>query len=343
MKEKPTMEKIAKKLNISINAVSLALNNKQGIGEEMRKKIFKVADDLGYFNNKSKYLIHYSNNNLCLLLQHKDFNDFLFYSNIIYGIEEETKKNHYDLIFVFVDYDNFTIPNCIENRKVSGILLLGKIPKIHLKQIVTYNIPILLIDTSDLEFDLDSITTNNKSGTYKACKYLFSKNIFDIGFFGDISYSYSIKERFSGVEQALLEYFNMDYQNTISHLLNCSILQNLEKDIIDKDTNAVANKLKEIHHIPKAFVCSNDNAAIQLINALDFLGYRVPEDISVIGFDNIELSAIINPKLTTLNVDKKVMGNKAVKKLLSRMANKNQPSEQIMMNVELIERNSVKE
>jgi LacI family transcriptional regulator len=339
MDKKPTMKEIAKRLNISINAVSLALNNKTGIGKEMRSKILNMADEIRYFENKPKYEKNYSNNNLCLILQSKHFNDFHFYSKVILGIEEEVNKNNFDLIFVFVDRDEYKIPACILNRKVCGALILGVVPNSFLKEMVNSNIPLVLVDNETLEFDIDSVATNNRSGTYKACQYLFGKNIFDIGFFGDIGYSSSVKERFSGIKEALLMNYD-NYSNMINYLLKRSIIIDLEESIILKDTQIIIKKLKEIEMIPKAFICSNDNAAIILINALSLMGYAIPEDVSVIGFDNIDLCKMITPNLTTINVDRNLMGKKAVRKLIFKINDPNRPAEQTIMNVELVVRES---
>ena len=94
--------------------------------------------------------------------------------------------------------------------------------------------------------------------------------------------------------------------------------------------------------MPQAFVCSNDRAAIALLMSLQSLGYRVPDDISLVGFDNIDMCEKVNPKLTTINVNKETMGKRAVQRIRHLISHRGSRPENTVMSVELIERESVK-
>lgn len=112
---------------------------------------------------------------------------------------------------------------------------------------------------------------------------------------------------------------------------------------LSKNYKEVANIISKLDKLPTAWVCSNDSAAITLYNALSILGIKVPDDISVVGFDDIDICNIVTPHLTTIRINKELMGEKAVKRLLWRMENPKEPCDHIRMEVKLIERESVKE
>lgn len=340
MSKKVTMKDIAASLNISINAVSLVLNNKVGISEKTRLQVLKTANDMGYFDRKTKYINTFASKNICLLLEHRFFKDPYFYSKVIQGIEDETRKNNVTLIVNFVDSENYSIPICVQENKVSAIIALGNIPNEYITNLKKMSLPMILVDNTSFEESVDSIVSNNSSGTYKATKYLMDKGFKNIGFFGDLNYSVSIKERYFGYSEALKNFITA---NDISeYIKKFSITSDLEEFVIKNDVNAIMEKLSNIKEMPEAFICSNDSAAIQLSNALNILKYKIPDDVSIIGFDDTVLCNMVMPKLTTVRVNKELMGMKAVDRLLWRINHENEPVESIIMEVELIERESVR-
>ena len=114
---KVTMKDIAKRLNISINAVSIALNDKVGVSEEMRLEILRTADEMGYINQKRQYLSVFSKSNLCILMQSYYADTGHFYSIVLHSIVEQAKTFGYFTILNYFEDDHFVIPECIVNRK----------------------------------------------------------------------------------------------------------------------------------------------------------------------------------------------------------------------------------
>lgn len=341
MGNKVTMKDIAEKLNLSINAVSLALNNKAGVSESTRTLVLKIADELGYFDKKPQYTKSFSSKNICVVLERRFLNDTEFYSKVLTGIEEESKKNNYDLIIGIVEENNYVVPNCISSGKVCGIIAVGTTNEDYLLKLKSYGIPMVLIDNLLLGESIDSILTDNVSGTYKATKYLIKKGFTKIGFFGDVSYSRSVKERYQGYVEAI-ESSNLYDGDIREYIKKYSLTQDLEKYIIQFNNNAILERVKTIESMPEAFICSNDNAAIFLMNSLKALNYKIPENISIIGFDDIISSNMVSPKLTTLRINKEFMGKLGFQKLLWRMKNKHEIKQSILLSVDLIERESVK-
>lgn len=342
MEKKVTMKDIAQSLGISINAVSLALNDRVGVSEETKRKVLRLAEEMGYLEGGSKYMSTYSSKNICVLLKNIYFRDMHFYSKILLGIEEEARRNGYDVLINFFESED-EIPSCIENRRVSGVVIVGKVEDQYLVKIKSYKIPVVLVDHTSLSESTDSILTDNKLGTYKVTKYLIDKGYSKIGFFGDLDYTISIKERFFGYQEALKTLPDLKLQHEVNEYIgHYSVLNEIEAYILTNDTQKLIECVKRVEVMPEAFVCSNDNAAIQLSSALRGLGYNVPEDISIVGFDDIDLCQMISPKLTSVRVNKEFMGRKAIQKLLWRFANHKEPVENIIMNVEIVERESVK-
>lgn len=340
MSKRVTMKDIAENLKLSINAVSLVLNNKSGISEKTRLMVLKTANDMGYFDKKTKYLNTFASKNICLLLERRFFKDPYFYSKIIQGIEDEAKKNSITLIVNIIDSENYSIPICVQEKKASAVIALGNIPSKYILDLKSMKLPMILVDNTSFVENVDSIVSNNSFGTYRATKYLLDKGFKKIGFFGDLDYSISIKERYFGYNEALKNSIeNVDISKYVSEF---SITSGLEELVIKNDVKSIIEKLSCIEEMPEAFICSNDSAAIQLSNALSTLNYKIPEDISIIGFDDTVLCNMVMPKLTTVRVNKELMGRKAVQRLLWRINHINEPIESIVMEVELIERDSVK-
>ncbi|WP_026487095.1 LacI family DNA-binding transcriptional regulator [Caldanaerobius polysaccharolyticus] len=341
-RKKVTMKDIAKKLNISINAVSLALNDKVGVSEDTRNLVIKTADEMGYFEENPSFMVKNHLKNICILIEERNFRDTYFYTKVILGIENEAKKNNYDVLVNFMNKDNFQVPSSIESRKVAGILIVGTIMDEYLKTLLSYNIPLVLVDHASFTISTDAVLTQNIPGSYIATKYLIDKGHKEIGFFGEIDFSLSFKERWLGFNEAM-----RNAGLIVDPMLNVNpgycVVENVEQYVLSKNYREVANIISKMDKLPSAWVCSNDNAAITLYNALSILDIKVPDDISVVGFDDIDLCNIVTPHLTTIRVNKELMGVKAVKRLLWRMDNPEEPHDNIRMEVKLIERNSVRE
>lgn len=339
---KATMKDIAEKLNISINAVSLALNGKAGVSDETKKLVLDEAERIGYLDKSPKFIQSFASKNICALIKQSHFEDSTFYSKILMSIVEEARKKGYDVITCIVNEDEKNIPSAIESKKVCGIVIIAAIDDDYLIKLKEFKVPIVLVDHTSLLESTDSILTNNKLGSFKITKLLIDKGYTKIGFFGDLEYSLSIKERFFGYQEAMKKFIKCDNNDEIADFINhYSVLDDLENYIINQDSEGIQKKILQMDNIPEAFVCSNDNAAIMLITSLKELGYAIPKDIAVVGFDDIVLSSLAMPKITTVRVQKEFMGKNAVNRLLWRIDNKNAPNEDIVMSVDIVERDSV--
>lgn len=339
-RKRVTMKDIADRLDLSINAVSLALNDRAGVGEETRKQILDTAEELGYLEQSPQYMQTYSNKNICILLKHRFFRDFRFYGRILLGIEEEAKKSGYD---VFMNsFEKEEIPACVEGRKVSGIIVVGKIEDSFLTRLKSYHIPVVLADHESMEEPTDSVTSDSRFGAYRMAAWLLERGITRIGYFGDIGYTPSTLNRFLGAQEAVQKYLQLEsFKESVAYMEQFSALAGVEDYVIAQDMEGLYGVFEKIEKKPDVLICSNDELAVLLMRTLQQKGFVIPDDIGIVGFDDIELSRMVTPTLTTVHVQKKQMGIRAMQRLLYRMSHPNDSVERIVMDVEVIVRDSV--
>jgi len=331
-----TMKWLAKELGLSINAVSLALNNKVGVSQDTRRRVLKLASDVGYINQFERYNKAFTSTNICVIMM-KQYYSMSFYPHILYGVEKTAKANGYNIMMNYVE-GAADIPNMLSERRACGIIVLGQIDDDYLVRISKLGIPIVLVDYASQSVPLDCILTDNRFGTLRSVRFLLGCGYKKIGYFGDFSYSNSNRERFYGYMEALMQ--NFSHAEALEQISRYSVLDRIEPYIVGRDTDAIMNILKKLPELPEAFQCSNDTAAVVLSNALRNLGYKIPDQIALVGFDDKDIATIMQPKLTTLHVSTGEMGQRAVEKLLWRLSNRNSPREKILMPVQLIVRES---
>lgn len=338
---KVTMRDIAEKLNISINAVSIALNDKPGVSDQMRLLILRTADEMGYINEKRKYLSVFSRSNICIMMQSYYADAGHFYSIVLKSIVEEAKILGYSSIMHYFEDANMDIPECILERKVAGILIVGKISSGNLKTLKNTGIPIVLVDFTSLYDACDCILTHNKQGGYMITNYVIQKGYKKIGFFGDLNYSLSFQDRFIGYKEALIHHHLINGYCDEQYIHKYSFLENIEKYILHHQIDRIVSLLQS-KELPEVLICANDSNAFIVIQALTKLGLKVPDDIGVTGFDDIPLAQKMIPPLTTLQVQKESMGKEAVHRLVDRIQRKDYIPTTELLSVHVIERLSVK-
>lgn len=336
---KVTMKDIAKELNISINAVSIALNDKPGVSDSMRLKILRTADKMGYINEKHHYLSVFSKSNICILMQSYYANTGHFYSIVLRSIVERAKQLGYISILNYFEDNQFEFPDCIIDRKVAGILVVGKISDQNLNHLKNTGIPVVLVDYTSLGDTCDCVLTHNKQGGYLITQYVLDKGYKRVGFFGDLEYSLSFSDRFMGYKQALV---NRNIAVDIESYINqYSFLHDTEKYVLENDVHSIVSLLEK-SELPEVFVCANDSNAFILLNALTLMNIKVPDQIGITGFDDTPLCDKTIPKLTTVQVQKELMGEIAVNKLINRIHRENDVQMTQLLSTKIIERDSVK-
>ena len=162
---------------------------------------------------------------------------------------------------------------------------------------------------------IPTVGTANMAGAYQITQKVIGYNHTEIGFIGSCNMTSSIYERWCGFQRALQEaglFCRPEY----------NILDDSPLGILLSDASDILQKLQTFSRMPTAFVCGGDRIAIAAVQALKQLGYRVPQQVSVVGFDDIELASYVEPHLTTMHVKRREMGVQAVDLLLKLCAGK---------------------
>lgn len=332
MGEKISMEDIAKELGISKVSVSKALSDKEGVSEELRNRVKEVANHLGYrINNSARSLKTNRQFNIGILISEKFIMDKEAYYFSVSG-EIIRRLDDYGIsgIMEIINYQaekNSIPPRVYNEKKVDGIIVLGQLKTEYLKMIEDINLPVVFFDFYVKDSKTDSIVADNFFSGYALTNLLIAKGHRKIAYVGSIMATSSIQDRYLGYYKSLIE-------NQIS--LNCDYV------IEDRDEQGRFIELKFPDELPTAFVCNCDRVAYSLVNELRKIGKKIPDDCSVVGFDNSIFSTITDPQITTVdnNIDKMV--STAVKVIVKKIANPQRTYDRILIPGTIIERNSVK-
>ncbi|WP_106768164.1 LacI family DNA-binding transcriptional regulator [Paenibacillus faecalis] len=331
MKSKVTMQDIADRLNISKNSVSQALSGKDGVSEETRQLVIDIAEQMGYVYPASRKKQRMeASGRIALIASDFAFARKSFFGEIYLSVEQETRQRGKNLLIQSIDKDSersLTLPPFLENQDVDGILILSHLSTAYTNKVIDTGMPTVLIDHHHPAIEADCILTNNRFSAYNAVHHLIELGHRNIGFMGNIEFSPSYYERLEGFRLALYEH---------------EIKANPDWVITDatEQSEYVINRMKEIQTQPTAWFCVNDGLGFLINSALHQLGFRVPDDISICSFDNGQLSRLATPQTTTVDVDLKLFGRKAVERLFWRIENKNEPCMEILLPTKLIVRES---
>jgi DNA-binding LacI/PurR family transcriptional regulator len=320
------MDDIAKLANVSKSAVSLALSGKPGISEETREKILKIVKDTGYMPRSMVKAdqVYRMNNSLRFLVitdstfMLEQYNKQPFFMELIHYIEEQSRLRGYSLLFSTIDISQFErdIQVLREESEHSGIILLGtNLTKKQIEEVMEIQKNLVVLDTLVEELEVDFVVMNNMMGAFQACSYMVKQGHKHIGYVRSDFRMHNFESREKGFEKAKHE-LGIQLSEQDIFVMSQSVLSAQESF-----QKKIKERIKSNKALPTALFCENDYLAISVIKSLNELGLRVPEDISVVGFDNITESVIITPELTTVHVEKETMATKAVEQVIRLMNN----------------------
>ena len=327
------MSDIAKTMEISTVTVSKALGDKDGVSEELRDKIKQKANEMGYrFSYTAKGGKDGFTFNISIVVAKHFINDASAFYWVVYRhiVELLQKQNYYGILDVISESDQAdkVMPNSVTDKKVDGVIVLGQFDNDYVNKLLELDIPVVFLDFYSGDNGTDTILSDNFFGSYMLTNYLINAGHRNIGFLGTITSTSSIQDRYLGYYKALLE-------NGIP----------LRPEWIVKDRHTDGNIFTHFElpqTKPTAFVCNCDEAAYALLNQLRSEGYIVPDDISIVGYDNHIYSTIANPRITTIDVDSKRMSHEAVETIIKKIRDKNFSRGRILVTGKLIQRDSVK-
>lgn len=337
---------IAEELGISVSAVSLALSGKAGVSQETRLKVLARAKELGYVprslvDAKDLYKnADYLRFVACVgsdEIVSKNFHELPFFTDLIHHIGKYARDAKYSLVISTIPNDSFLeeLKRTERMHPSKGILLLAT--NLH-EEIVTEAASmfpnIVAIDTLFERRSIDFVVMNNTHGAYFAGKYLRELGHTRIGYLESTARIPNFEIRRKAFEEAIKE-TGIDPQEIVRFSVTPSI------DGTRKDLAGALTSRKGI--MPTALFCENDYMAIGAIKACNDLNISVPDDISIMGFDDIPQARVVTPELTTMRVDREQLAYLSVQRLIERIEKRLGRTPMIcILDTELVERDSVK-
>ncbi|MHB1375861.1 MAG: LacI family DNA-binding transcriptional regulator [Candidatus Humimicrobiaceae bacterium] len=338
-----TIKDIAKEANVSGATVSNALNNTGRLNTETKKRIEGIAKDLDYKPNIIARALSLKKTKIIGVFVPEISNEY--YSQVISGMEEIANKNEYTIALINTQYDLKKEQNEVEKLVrlfTEGLIFISGSGKFsHVISSNSNNIPMVCVDREiEGEIKCSSVLIKNTEAMTRAVKYLYGMGHKQIGYFGHLvrAKEITILKRYKGYLEGLKTlglktcYNNIYiYNNPNSMDINSAyeIYKKYLRDNMDKiDATAI--------------IVQNDVLAIALIRALKDQGVKVPEDISVMGFDNIAISQFVDPPLTTTKQPKRELGKQGMRILMDIIDKKSIDNEIKYLETSIVERDSVK-
>ncbi|WP_213531818.1 substrate-binding domain-containing protein [Paenibacillus sp. J45TS6] len=332
MNKNITMRDIANQLGVSSVTVSKALNDKEGVSDELKERIKQLASELGYrVNMAAKTMREGLTYNIGVIIPERFTGpDQSFYLRVYQEISKSLEATgYYGILHILSssDEEGLLLPRIYYDRKVDGFIVLGQINKSYIEVIENIEQPKLFLDFYDEHSSIDSVVTDNFYGAYELTNYLIQQGHRDIAYVGNLYSTSSIQDRFLGYYKSLLEHH--------VHLEPKWIIN-------DRDEQGTYIDIELPSPLPTAFVCNCDQVAYSVVQKLKQMGHRVPEDCSVVGFDNDIYATLTEPHLTTIDVNINQMAQTAVQSLLRQINHPDVRFGRLVVKGEIIYRDSVK-
>lgn len=308
------MADIAKVMGVSTVTVSKALSDQKGVSEELRVKIKQKAEELGYQSVSLRYKERAQNASYTFGVIVSD--RFLakyesFYWNLYQEVATAAvQKGCFTMLEVLQaeDEEHLVMPKLLGEKKAEGLIIIGRLQRPYLDRLIDQlDIPFILLDFADQNRDYDAVISNSYFGMYRMTNFLFEMGHTKIAFVGNVHYTDSITDRYFGYVKSLSEHGEEVRRDWLLYDRNPKTGRS--------DKNFEIELPKEM---PTAFVCNNDVAAAMLVNKLEEAGYHVPQDVSVVGYDNYQPPGLCDVRITTYEVDMPEMAKQAVKTLIRK-------------------------
>lgn len=330
---KPSVKRISEITGFSPATVSNALNMKRGVNKDTAERIFQVAGELGYFTGskslKSIKFVQFRRNGGII-------DDSPFHPAVIEGVEEAARENGLATIYIRL---NYTAPDYLEqvsqltSDSNGGVILLAtEMLEEDFDPFMRCKCPIILLDGWCERQPFNGVLINNIDSAQNAVGHLIARGHRKIGYVRGSFRIKAFQARECGYRQALLDH-GLELEPRWVVTVGTKTDSAYEGMLAYLDTKP---------ELPTAFFVDNDLIAFGVMRALKDRGYRVPDDVSIVGFDDVAYCTVSSPALTTIHVNKRSMGWEAVRRLLTMMDDPNTGIFKIESCTEFVERDSVR-
>jgi len=337
MEKEITIYDIAKDLGLSPTTVSRALNNHPAVKEKTRKRIYDTAMELGYQSNVfASNLRSKKTNNIGVIVPRLNSS---FQSSVIAGMEKAANEAGYNLIISqsLESYEKeMSNVQAMFNSRVDGLLvsLASNTPNIdHFNPFVKKGIPVLFFDRIIENDQYTGIVIDNIQAGYKATSHLIDQGHKRIAHVIGYTKINVYADRLKGYKYALMDK-GVPFDDSLI----------LHSDLNEESGEDIVNKLIAMDPMPDGLFVSNDACAASCLQQLKLKGFRIPEDIAIVGFNNDVISRLVEPNITTINYPAYEVGEVAMKNLINHLKGRSdkvlQSTNKITLRSELIIRGS---
>ena len=335
MKNGVRMIDIAEKLGVSVVTVSNALAGRDGVSEQVRQQICKTAEEMGYKPSgaglKKKMDSQKTGKSVAILTSERFIGSMgTFYWELTANISNKLSAANVVMVYESisrVNEKNLVLPTSVMEGRVDGAIVIGQLRSDYAMALSKIEIPLLFVDFYVSRCNVDSVNSDSYHGGYMVTDYLVERGHENIGFVGSLNTTSSINDRYLGYRKCLMEN-NLTYKK--------------EWVLEDRDELGILyDNIDFPDDMPTAFVCNSDETAFRIIAALKSKGVRVPEDISVVGYDNYTVSNICIPAITTVEVDLMKMASESVELMVKKLDNPEYTEGRRIISGKLIEKDSV--
>jgi LacI family transcriptional regulator len=333
---KLTIVDVAKKANVSVATVSRVMNGNYPVKAETKQRVLEVIEELNYIPNmQARELTQKKSATIGVVVP--SINN-MFFPEVITGIETSLKLNSLSLVLACSNNDSAEEKLCVNNllsRNVSGIIVIdpnSENVESKFYHGISKRTPVVFVNGPSVSSNISSVINDEAMGANMALSHLLENNHKDILFVrGKDSYSYDVKEK---VYKSTMDKLNSFNPKNIINIGNGN-----SSETVDNTVNIFLNVLKK-SSATAVFAC-NDLMAVGVLNACKKLNLDVPKDLSIIGFDNIDLSKFVEPKLTTIDQNMFLLGTNAATLLLEKIEFDNSYSKRIILINSLVERDTI--
>lgn len=298
---------IGKELGVSAVTVHNALTGNKGVSEELREKIYRTAQKMGYYPPQSKKEGE-SVKKICMLISERYLAEYTtyywkMYQEIAMAATECQCMVPAEILKHEQERNNI-LPQMLVEGMADGIIVLGEVSRTYMEELKReLEVPLVYLDFYDRELASDAVIADNFYGMYRMTQYVLDKGLRKLVYVGSIHATSSIMDRYCGFCRAMLEYG----------------LPVSERWVME-DRDSIGNiQIQLPEELPDAFVCNCDLTAGTLVQLLLEKGIRVPEDVSVVGFDNYSYPGIRTVQITTYEVDTRKMAQLALAKIVRQI------------------------
>ncbi|HCE2176675.1 TPA: substrate-binding domain-containing protein [Vibrio parahaemolyticus] len=330
-----TMKDIAKLAGVSTSTVSHVINKTRFVSEEISERVNNAAKELNYYAPSALARSLKVNRTKTIgMLVTTSTNPF--FGEVVKGVERSCYHKGYSLILCNTEGDNERMRqsiNTLLQKRVDGLILMcSSLEGERIDVFERYpDIPVVVMDWGPMLFTSDKIQDNSLRGGYLAAKYLIDCGHTEIGCITGPLIKHQAQMRYEGYKRAM---------NEAGLEFNANWI--IESDFECEGGYQAFKKMAERGTLPSSIFVSNDMMAMGVINAANELGIKVPDDLSIIGYDDIHIAKFMSPSLTTIHQPKYRLGQAAVETLVRRLDDKSNEAQVVQLEPTLVVRNSVK-